>query len=651
MSATQQAPVSRPARADERLAAVGLWRRLLVKPELGSLIGAVVIFAFFSAQSSVFRSLSGIANWLDVASTLGIMAVAVALLMIGGHFDLSAGVMTGTTGAHRRDRGHRAGQNIWVAIAVALVLALAIGFVNGWLVTRTGLPSFIITLGTFLMLQGLNLGLTKLFTGTVDRPADRTTHRATTRPSCCWPRTISVFGQPFRVAILWWLLVTAVATWVLLRTRFGNWVFATGGDEVASRNVGVPAARTTITLFMTTAAAAWLVGSITAVRLTSVQANTGTGQELIYIVAAVIGGCLLTGGFGSAIGAALGALVFGMTQQGIVYLRLGRRLVLLLPRGDAAARGAHQPAGAALRRGGPAMTAATGDAPLLELRGIGKDFGSVIALDDISTTVRAGEVTCVLGDNGAGKSTLIKMLVRRAPARPAASCCWTGSRSTSAPRARRWTPGIATVYQDLAMIPLMAIWRNFFLGSEPTTRLGPVPPLRRAHGKEVTRRGAGRDGHRHPRPRPAGRHAVRRRAAVGGDRPRGALRRAGADPGRADLGAGRQAGRRGAAVHRPGPRPRPRRRLHHPQPAPRLPGRRPVPAAQPRPQHGDFAKGRRQPGRADPDDGRRRRARPSSPRSWSGRRPVRESTTDSAETVTDRYCSGACAACCLCDCW
>jgi len=260
-----------------------------------------------------------VANWLDVASTLGIMAVAVALLMIGGHFDLSAGVMTGTTALTVGVVAVELGQNIWVAIAVSLVLALTIGFLNGWLVTRTGLPSFIITLGTFLMLQGLNLGLTKLFTGTVvvrglaDVPGY---HSA----ELVLASTFSLFGQPFRIAVVWWLLLTAVASWVLLRTRFGNWVFATGGDEVSSRNVGVPAARTTIALFMTTAAASWLVGSITAVRLTSVQANTGTGQELIYIVAAVIGGCLLTGGFGSAIGAALGALIFGMTQQGIVYL-------------------------------------------------------------------------------------------------------------------------------------------------------------------------------------------------------------------------------------------------------------------------------------------------------------------------------------------
>ncbi|MGY1691154.1 ABC transporter permease [Geodermatophilus sp. SYSU D01105] len=271
-------------------------------------------------QSPVFRSPGGVANWLDPASTLGIMAVAVALLMIGGHFDLSAGVMTGTTALTVGIVATELGQHIWVAIAVALVLALAVGFLNGWLVTRTGLPSFIITLGTFLMLQGLNLGLTKLFTGTVTAGGIA---GAPGYGSAEWvfASRMQIAGVEFRVAILWWVLFTALATWVLLRTRFGNWVFATGGDEVAARNVGVPARRTTITLFMTTAGAAWFVGTTTAIRLTSVQANTGIGQELIYIVAAVIGGCLLTGGFGSAVGASLGALIFGMTQLGIVYLR------------------------------------------------------------------------------------------------------------------------------------------------------------------------------------------------------------------------------------------------------------------------------------------------------------------------------------------
>jgi simple sugar transport system permease protein len=304
--------------ADERVARVGILRRLLVKPELGSLIGAVVVFIFFALLSDVFRSLSGVANWLDPASTLGIMAVAVALLMIGGHFDLSAGVQTGTAGIATGILTTYYGLNTWIALAASLGICLAIGFINGYLVMRTGLPSFIITLGSFLMLQGLNLGVTKLVTNTVQVnnfdqvQGYRVLH-------AILASTIRIGGVPFQIAIVWWVVVTIAGSWLLLKTRFGNWIFAVGGERNASTNVGVPVKRTTITLFMITSTAAWFIGNTQITRLTSIQAQAGFGQELIYIVAAVIGGCLLTGGFGSAVGASVGALIFGMTSQGIVY--------------------------------------------------------------------------------------------------------------------------------------------------------------------------------------------------------------------------------------------------------------------------------------------------------------------------------------------
>ncbi|MEU8245670.1 ABC transporter permease [Nonomuraea sp. NPDC048916] len=306
-------------RADERVAGVGLLRRLLIRPELGAVVGLIVVFAFFASQSEVFRSLDGVANWLDPAATLGIMAVAIALLMIGGEFDLSAGVLTGTTGLILVTLATRYGFDVWTAMLVGLVVALAVGFLNGLIVTRTRLPSFIVTLGTFLMLQGLNLGVTKALTGTVQVSGLR---RASgyEEARTIFAGSVEIGGTSFRVAILWWLLVTAVATWVLMRSRAGNWIFAVGGNEQAARAVGVPAARTKIALFMTTAFAAWLVGSILALRYTSVQANIGIGQEFIYIIAAVIGGCLLTGGYGSAIGAAIGAVIFGMADKGIVFL-------------------------------------------------------------------------------------------------------------------------------------------------------------------------------------------------------------------------------------------------------------------------------------------------------------------------------------------
>jgi simple sugar transport system permease protein len=303
---------------DERVVRVGMLKRLLVKPELGSLIGAIIVFVFFALQSDVFRSSEGIANWLDPASTLGIMAVAVALLMIGGHFDLSAGVQIGTAGITTGLLTTYYGVDTFASLALSLLLVLAIGFFNGYLVVRTGLPSFIITLGSFLMLQGLNLGVTKLVTNTVqvnnfDQVGGYSVlHRV-------MASTISIGGTKFQIAIVWWILVTIAASYLLLRTRFGNWIFAVGGDKNASTNVGVPVARTTITLFMLTSLAAWFIGNTQIVRLTSIQAQAGIGQELTFIVAAVIGGCLLTGGFGSAVGASLGALIFGMTSQGIVY--------------------------------------------------------------------------------------------------------------------------------------------------------------------------------------------------------------------------------------------------------------------------------------------------------------------------------------------
>ena len=310
-----------PASADERVARVGLVRRLVLRPEIGSLIGAVVLFAVFAAASSNFYSLAGISNWLDPASLFGIMAVGVALLMIGGHFDLSAGVLTGTSGLATAVMTTKWGLNIWLALLVSLVVCLAVGFTNGYLVTRTGLPSFIITLATFLMLQGLNLAVTKLITGTVSVGGMTTVpFYESVRP--IFASKINIFGVDFKIQIVWWILATAVGAWVLAKTRFGNWTFAVGGDPIASRNVGVPATRTTITLFMIVSAFAWLVGSLKLLEQTSVQTSQGFGEELIYIVAAVIGGCLLTGGYGSVIGASIGALIFGMTNQGIVYAGL-----------------------------------------------------------------------------------------------------------------------------------------------------------------------------------------------------------------------------------------------------------------------------------------------------------------------------------------
>jgi simple sugar transport system permease protein len=307
------------ARRDERVAELGFFRRLLRQPEVGALIGAIVVWAFFAVIApDIWLSVTGVARILDSSSALGIMAVAVALLMIGGEFDLSAGVMTGTVGLITGMLATQVGLNIWLAMLVALIFALVVGYLNGLMVVKTGLPSFIVTLATFFILRGANVGVTRLVINQV-RVAGIDAAPGFDAARLLFNTEFSLFGAEFRTVTLWWIGITIVASWVLLRTKYGNWIFATGGDANAARSQGVPSDRVKIVLFMTTAVAAWLVGNMNDLRLRSAVASQGIGQEFIFIIAAVIGGCLLTGGYGSAIGASIGALIFGMVRVGITF--------------------------------------------------------------------------------------------------------------------------------------------------------------------------------------------------------------------------------------------------------------------------------------------------------------------------------------------
>ena len=261
---------------------------------------------------------TGVARWLDAAAPLGIMAIAVSLLMIGGEFDLSSGVMTGTTGLLMGLLVTQLNLNVWIAIIISLIFALSVGFVNGWMVLKTKLPSFIVTLATFFILRGANLGITKLITGTVRVEGIRDASGYSSA-AALFASTFGTAPADFRITILWWIALTIASTIVLKRTRIGNWIFSAGGDAIAARNSGVPVNATKIGLFMNISAAAWLVGVSTALRFGSVQAGQGTGNEFLYIIAAVVGGCLLTGGFGSTIGGAIGALIMGMAFIGIAF--------------------------------------------------------------------------------------------------------------------------------------------------------------------------------------------------------------------------------------------------------------------------------------------------------------------------------------------
>jgi simple sugar transport system permease protein len=308
------------AKTDERVVERSLVTRVINRPELGSIAGAILVWIIFAilAGDSGFLTLKGTATYLEVAAELGILAVAVALLMIGGEFDLSIGSIVGAAGMTLTILSTQFGLPIWLSIIAALALALAIGYLNGLMVVRTGLPSFIITLGSLFIVRGATIGVTRLLTGRtqlggLDDVVGYNSAKA------IFAAEISIGGVNFAASIFWWILLTVVGSYVLRQTQFGNWIFGVGGSKVAARMVGVPVNRVKIILFMTTAAAAWLLATIQAINFTGADVLRGTQSEFEAIIAAVIGGNLLTGGYGSVVGASFGALIFGMVRQGIVF--------------------------------------------------------------------------------------------------------------------------------------------------------------------------------------------------------------------------------------------------------------------------------------------------------------------------------------------
>lgn len=303
---------------DDRVATRSVAALILGRPEVGALIGAIAVAVLFLAVAPAFRHLANVGTILYGSSTIGIMAVGVALLMIGGEFDLSAGVAVTTSGLAAAHIAWYFSLNVWAGVFLALVVSLAIGAFNGWLLYKTGLPSFLVTLGTFFVLQGANLAVTRTVTGGVSSNSlnDMSGFNSA---QAVFATNLTIGAVIINITVIYWAVLTILGTWLLLRTKYGNWIFASGGDSAAARAVGVPVTATKIALFMFVGFCAWLLGMHMLFNYNNVQSGQGVGNEFIYIIAAVIGGCILTGGYGSVVGATVGALIFGMTQLGITY--------------------------------------------------------------------------------------------------------------------------------------------------------------------------------------------------------------------------------------------------------------------------------------------------------------------------------------------
>jgi simple sugar transport system permease protein len=285
---------------------------LLRRPETGAFLGLVFVFVFFAIFGNVnFVMPAGAASYLNVAANLGIVALPIGLLMIAGELDISIGAMIPAGAMTVAIVSGHFGAPIIVGMAASLAFGIVVGLINGFLTVRTAVPSLIVTLGTLFAVQGIVLGLSVALTGT--------TSVALTAPD--WTKWL--FGRfianSFQVIIFWWILVAIIYGFVIHYSRYGNWIFAMGGDRESARNVGIPTDKVTIILFVASSTSAAFVGMCQTILYNSAQVSGGMSFIFNSIVAVVVGGVLLTGGFGSVIGIFLGTLTFAVVSQGIYF--------------------------------------------------------------------------------------------------------------------------------------------------------------------------------------------------------------------------------------------------------------------------------------------------------------------------------------------
>lgn len=296
---------------------------LLRRPEAGAFLGLAFVFIFFTVfGSSQFLAPAGASSWLNVAANLGVIAMPIGLLMIAGELDISVGTMIPAGSMTIAIISGHYGLPIWVGMVGVLLLGLVNGLINGILVVRTAVPSLIVTLGTLFAVAGLTLGLSVMLTGS--------TSVSLTVP----PEAKMLFGDfiggTFQVMILWWLGLTLVYIFVVHYTRYGNWIFALGGDKVSARNAGIPTEKLTVILFVISSVSAAFVGMCQAILFNSAQVSSGGAFIFNSIISVVVGGVLLTGGFGSIIGIFFGTITFAVVNQGIYFTQFDRNLSSLI---------------------------------------------------------------------------------------------------------------------------------------------------------------------------------------------------------------------------------------------------------------------------------------------------------------------------------
>ncbi|REF00783.1 ABC transporter permease [Thermomonospora umbrina] len=325
--AIQHMPAPRRTAREPRADGRRRLQRALLRPEFTAVASTVVVFVIFAIAGGDdgFLSSPGIRNVFQVSATIGIVAAPMTLLMVCGEFDLSVGAMVGAAEimfAYPVIHGWP----LWAALLLTLAGAAVVGLVNGILVIRTSIPSFLVSLAMMFIVAGAAAAVANGSLG-------GTTIAGVTDALQGDP-LLRLFsgniGDWIPVAAVWWIAISLLAAWVLIGTRFGNWISVTGGARESAQRAGIPVARVKVLMFVITSAGAALAGVLAALYANTASVSDGSSLQFEVIVAAVIGGTFVFGGIGTPIGTVFGALFFGLVYQGFYFTDIDTNWFLAL---------------------------------------------------------------------------------------------------------------------------------------------------------------------------------------------------------------------------------------------------------------------------------------------------------------------------------
>lgn len=289
-----------------------LLQRLIGRAEFGPFVLLVVLIVVFTSINPAFLSTLNIGNLLAFTPELGMIALGMTMLMTSGEFDLSVGSVFGFSAVVMWTLYNAGTTSLEAGFFIAMGIAVVIGFVNGWFVTKLKIPSFLVTLGMLLVVRGTALYITDGF------------------PQGRWESDSPLLGilagdfmvGEFRIftTLLWFILFALILGYILTQSKWGNWIQASGGNANSARARGVRVSRTKIWLFILTSVLAAFAGIASSIRVSTANPNSGTGYELEVIAMVVIGGTALNGGRGTIIGTVIGVLILRLMRNGIVLI-------------------------------------------------------------------------------------------------------------------------------------------------------------------------------------------------------------------------------------------------------------------------------------------------------------------------------------------